>query len=80
MFDVICKFGNNTRYLLLCISFVGVSKAILEAAGQAVEAECQKLGKSIKVHFSCWHISILFTISKVKKKRNFNIALAQVLH
>lgn len=44
---MICNIGNSRRYLLLPISFVGVSKAILEAAGQAVEDECQKLGKNI---------------------------------
>lgn len=33
--------------------FVGVSKAILEAAGQAVEDECQKLGKNVYSIYEC---------------------------
>lgn len=45
MISLITDISNNPRYLLLTSSFVGVSKAILEAAGQAVEDECQKLGK-----------------------------------
>lgn len=31
--------------IFLSSSLVGVSKAILDGAGQAVEAECQTLGK-----------------------------------
>lgn len=69
-----CNVSNKTKYLLLSVSFAGVSKAILDGAGQAVEDECEKLGKSIySWEFTCWHHSVSFTISKIKK-RNFNIA------
>lgn len=65
LFDI-SLISHKTRYLLLSSSFLGVSKAILEAAGQTVEDECQTLGKNIYTIHLCSCTIVYFTVFKEK--------------
>lgn len=59
--------------------FVGVSKAILEAAGQAVEDECQTLGKKMFMPFFNYILLLKKKAFRLNTKRQNIISLKTVL-